>query len=489
MAPRPGTQVQVLTSPPPRSAPTDTGSWFVVGLTDQGRVDKPIQIKSMSDFTRLLGGRVAYSSFYDSLDVFFREGGSSAWVSRVVGPAATKATRNLVDNVAAVSLVVNAIGPGAYASAGTTAIRVAVIAATAGGVYQIQVYDSLNNILETSGDLTTQQDAVTWSQQSQYVSIVLGASSLVPVVAGANVIGTLTGGTDDRASIVDAQWLAALNRFTKDQGPGNVSAPGRTTDVGHTQLADHAKANNRVAILDAPDTPTQATVTTSATNAKTTGAGQYAAMFWPWVQVPGVVAGTFRTVPPSALVAGKCAAVDPIYGAGTPAAGDLGVSKFGTDLSQPGIDDITRDALNTAGVNDIRLLYNAVTVYGWRSLADPINNPYWVPLSTVRYLMSLAARALDAGQRFVFDVIDGQGHTISAYQGALVALCQADWNAGLIYGLTPGEAFNVDTGPAINTLTVLQGGELRAAISVRPSPFAELVTIQIINVPITQAVA
>lgn len=489
MAPRPGTQVQVLTSPPPRSAPADTGNWFVVGLTDQGRVDKPIQIKSMSDFTRLLGARVAYSVLYDALDVFFREGGSSAWVSRVVGPAASKATRNLVDNVAATSLVVTAIGPGAYASTGTTAIRVAVIAAVAGGVYQIQVYDSLNNILETSGDLTTQQDAVTWSQQSQYVTITLGGSALVPVVAGANVIGTLTGGADDRASIVDAQWLAALGRFTKELGPGNVSAPGRTTDVGHTQLADHAKANNRVAILDAPDTPTTATITTSATNAKTTGAGQYAGIFWPWTQVPGVVAGTSRTVPPCALVAGRCAAVDPQYGAGTPAAGDLGYSRFATDLSQAGVDDTTRDTLNTAGVNVIRMLNGSAVIYGWRSLADPINNPYWVPLGTVRYLMSLAARCLDAGQRFVFDVIDGQGHTISAYQGALVALCQADWVQGLIYGGTPGEAFNVDTGPGINTQTVLAGNELRAAVSVRPSPFAELVTIQIVNVPITQAVA
>jgi len=202
-----------------------------------------------------------------------------------------------------------------------------------------------------------------------------------------------------------------------------------------------------------------------------------------------MVAGTQRTVPPSALAAGKCAQVDPVYGPGTPAAGVKGVSSFATDTSQPDWDDTTRDTLNTDGVDVIRVLNGAVTIYGWRSLADPINNPDWVPLGTVRYLMGLAARAFSVGQEFVFAPIDGQGHTISAYQGALVALCLADWNAGEIYGQTSSDAFNVDTGPAVNTPTVLAGNELRAVISVRPSPMAELVTIQIVNTPITQAVA
>lgn len=482
---RPSVQVQVLTTPPPRSAPTDTGVWFVTGLADQGRVDRPILVQSMSDFTRQLGARVSYSVLYDALDTFFHEGGSQAYVSRVVGPAAVVATKNLVDNAAGVSLVVKALGPGAYGNS----IKVAVVAATAGGVYKIQVYDVNNVLLEDSGDLTTQADAVSWSQNSQYVTITLGATALVPVVGGANAIAALATGTDDRANITDAQWLAALTRFTKDLGPGGVSAPGRTTDAGHTQLSDHASVNNRVALLDAPDTATQATLVTSATGGKSTGTGQYAAMFAPWLVVPGLVPGTTRTVPPSALAAGRMAASDASAGPGVPAAGDRGVSQFGIAVSQPAWDDITRDALNSAGVNVIRMLFGAPTIYGYRSLADPVTNPYWVPFGTVRYLMGLAARAWAVGHQFVFDQIDGQGHTISAYQGALVSLCQADWIAGEIYGATPDLAFNVDTGPAINTPAVLAGNELRAAISVRPAPMAELVTIMIVNVPITQGVS
>lgn len=347
---RPGVQIQTLTAPPPRSAPTDTGVWFPVGFADQGRTDAPIYVTSMSDVVRLLGARSATNAtLYDSLELFFREGGSAAWVGRVVGPGAVIASRNLVDNAAAVSLIVKAIGPGTYGNL----IKVAVVAATAGGVYKIQVYDNANTLLEDSGDLTTQLDAQAWSQNSAYVRITVGASALTPVVAGANVIGALTGGTADQVNAVDANWLAALNLFTKDLGPGNVSAPGQTTTTRYTQLTAHAAANNRTAFLDGPDTPTSATLQTSATNAKSGGNGQYAAMFAPWVITPGVsgVAGTSRTIPPSALAAGRAAATDPIKGPGVPAAGfPFGQSRFATSLSQPGWDDTTRDALNTAGV-------------------------------------------------------------------------------------------------------------------------------------------
>ena len=478
---RPGTQVVQLTVAPPRSAPTNTGVWFAVGLCDQGPSNAPVFIQSMTDFTRLLGARVSYSIMYDALNVFFREGGSQAYVGRVVGPAAAKATTNLNDAGAAVSLVVSALGPGAYGN------NLKVGVTVTGGTYVIQVSDISNNILEQSPTLTTQADGVTYGETSQYITIALGASSNPPTT---KALTAMTGGNDDRGNVTDAQWAAALALFSKDLGPGNVSAPGRTTDLGHTQLADHAAANNRCAILDSPDTPTQATVTASATAAKATGNGQYAAFFWPWIKGPGVVAGTTSVVPPCALVAGRSSAVDASVGPAEPAAGLAnGVSSWAVDVSQPAIDDNTRQTWNTQGINVVRDIYGAPTIYGWRSLADPVNNPYWVPLGTGRYLMGLAARAAAVGEQYVFDMIDGQGHTIAAYGGALTSLVMADWNAGEIYGATSDQAFNVDVGPAVNTPAVLANNELRAVIAVRPSPMAELVTIEIVNTPITQAVA
>lgn len=478
MANRPGTQVILQTAPPPRSAPTDTGVWFVVGLCDMGPVDTPIEIRSLDEFVTKCGSRVSYGLLYDALDVFFREGGTHAYVGRVVGPAAVKASKALNDSGAAVSLNVSAIGPGtAY-----NAYKVGVQVGTSGGTYQLFVTDASNVVLETSPDLTTQDDAVQWARAySNYIRVTLGASANQPAVAAA---AALVGGTDDRISITDAQWATALALFTRDLGPGQVSAPGQTVSARHLQLLSHAQNYTRVAILDAPDTITTATLTALATTDKASGTGQYGAIFGPWLVVPGVAVGTFRTVPPSPLVAGAIARNDAVYGPNSPAAGDKGRSRFAVQLSQAGWDDTTRNTLNTAGVNVIRNIYGDVMIYGWRSLADPLNNKGWLDLSNVRVLMAIEADANVIGQQFVFALLDGQGHTLSAYGGALTAMLQGYWEGDQLYGATAGEAFSVDVGPQVNTPTTVANNELRAMLAVRPSPMAELVTIIVVNVPV-----
>lgn len=473
---RPGVQIQVQTAPQPQSAPTDSGVAFVVGLTDQGALG-PTLVKSLTDFTTKCGARVTYSVVYDAMDAFFREGGNAAYISRVVGPAAVSSSRNLM-KAAAVSLIVTAIGPGSWGDR----ISVAVLAGTVSG-YRLQVsFDAI--VQETSRDLITQADAVAWSIDSDFVRVAIGAGSGAPDILAATA---LAGGNDDRNNIIDAQWLTALNRFDKGLGPGQVLAPGRTTDPGHQQLCDHAYNFGRVALLDLPDTNAKATLKTSVTAAKT-GNEEYGAAFAPWIIIPGVIAGTTRTVPPSGSVAGAIARVDANDNPNTPAAGDRGQLQFAAGLSQVAWIDADREELNGAGVNVIRGMFNGYRIYGWRSMADPVTLQAWLDFSNVRYIQWLASRCYVVGERYVFEPIDGQGHTISDYGAELTALVQADYDAGMIYGTTAGEAFNVDVGGTVNTLETISNGELRAVVAVRPSPFAELVSILIVNVPVASSV-
>jgi len=475
---RPGTQVVVKSAPSPRGAPIDTGVWFIAGLSDAGPTGTPIVINNTGDADTKLGGRVTYSSLWDALDCFFREGGNTAMVSRVVGPAAVKASTTLPDAGAAVSLNVTALGPGAYYNN----IKVAVLAGLASG-YRIQILDANNNQLEITADLITQQDAVTWSQYSGYVRITLGASSNVPAVAAAK---NLTGGADDRNNIVDAQWATALAVFTKDIGSGQVSAPGATTAARHAQLISHAAANNRIAILDLPDSSSSSTLLSAV---QADGFSRYSAAFAPWLVVPGVVTGTTRVVPPSPFVAARISATDATYGSGTPAAGVKGSLSFPTALSQPGWDATTRDQMNTGRVNVIRQFGDGARIYGWRSMADPTNDPDWVNLGVPRVIMSIVADALLISEVYVFSVLDGQGHTIAAFGGALNGELLTYYRQGLIYGASASDAFYVDVGPGVNTPASLANNELKAHISVRCSPDAELVTVEIVNVPITGEVS
>jgi phage tail sheath protein FI len=337
-------------------------------------------------------------------------------------------------------------------------------------------------VLEDSGDLADQNAAVNWSQFSQYVRITLGATALNPALLAA---AALSAGTDDRTNIVDAQWATALALFTADLGPGQVSGPGRTTDVGHTQLTAHALANNRVAIMDGPNTSTVATLQASAVASRS----RFGAMFAPWVVIPGIVIGSTRTVPPCALVAGLIARNDPSLGTNRPSAGNAGVALFASDLSQLGWDDASRQTLNSSGVNVIRDIFGQIRVYGWRSTVDGNADPSWIDFGNSRLYMLLATELDQVGENFVFEEIDGQnGKTIAAFHDALAGVLLEHFTTGELFGSTANEAFLVDTGPVVNSLVNIANLELHADCHVKMSPFAEYVPIRVIKRQVTEAI-
>lgn len=478
MSVRPGTAITLRTTPPVRSAPTDTGVWFVTGLSDKGPLTPQI-VESMADFERIFGLRQSYSVLYDALDLFFHEGGRRVQVSRVVGPAAVSAFKNLLDGVAAISLIVTAIGPGAWGNN----LKAAVLAPLVAG-YRIQIQDSGGVPLETSPDLADQQAAVNWAKSSQYVRITIGASALVPVAAAGAALAT---GNDDRLNITDTQWLNALNLFTADLGPGQVSAPGRTSDTGHQQLMSHADTNNRTAILDLPDTATSATLLASVSTARST-LGKRGGAFAPWVIMPGVTVGTTRVVPPSGFVAAACARIDVEENPNVPAAGAQGVAQYAFDVSQLPWDGPTRNSLNSGGVNVIRDVFGFPRIYGWRSMVDPIAEPNWISLGNSRLYMAIAALAGNIAEVYVMKEIDGQGMTISAFGGALKGMLIPFYNEGALYGENPDDAFFVDVGSQVNTLARIAANELHAVLSLRMSPFAEWVQIEIVKVGVTESV-
>jgi phage tail sheath protein FI len=434
----------------------------------------------MADYERIFGQRVSYSVLYDALDVYFREGGNRAYVSRVVGPSAVVASHNLMDGSAAIALTAKAQGPGASGNA----LKVGVRAGSAGGTFVIFIQDGTGTEVETSPDLADNPSAVVWSQGSSYITLTLGVSANDPAVAAA---AALTGGSDDRTNITDADWLKGLTNTSVDLGIGQISAPGRTSDIGHQQLLSHADDNRRIAILDAPDTGIQGTLTAAAASART-GDQRFGGMFWPWLIVPGVVAGTNRTVPPSALVAGKLSANDSAgLGANSPAAGVNGISAYAVGLTQdPNLLD--RETLNEGGVDVIRQLYGTIRVYGWRTLVDANADPNWVDLGNSRLYMAIAGEGAAIGEQFLFSKIDGTGATIGAFNGALAAMLARYYQNGDLYGDSATDAFFVDTGDSVNTPETMAANELHAVLNVRMSPFAEFVEIEIYKHAIIEGV-
>jgi len=476
---RPGTLVTIRETPVPRSAPTDTGTWFVAGQTERGLVT-PQAVGSMADYTRIFGARVSYGMLYDALEAFFREGGRKAYVARTVGPAATTGFLNLMDNAAAISLRADALGPGAFSSS----ITVQVSAGVAGGTFVLTVRES-GVVKEVSPDLVDQAAAIAWAQYSNYIRLSLGASALDPQVAAATA---LSAGTDDRANILDAHYETSLNRFSRDLGPGQVSIPGRTTTQSYTDLLEHANANMRVALLDAADTATQATLLAAVATLRGVN-GRFAGYFWPWVRIPGLTSGTTRTVPPSAFVAGKAAASDVSNSPNRAIAGRFGELTSAVSLSQDNPLDSERTTLNDAGVNVIKPLAGGFRIYGFRSLCDPIADPRWKALGGARLIMAFDARAQVIMENYVFEEIDGQGRMFARLDGELTDLANEYYIAGSLYGRTPAEAYNIDTGPSVNTPATIDALEIHALAALRISPMGEFVQLELVRVSVSEEVA
>jgi hypothetical protein len=170
-----------------------------------------------------------------------------------------------------------------------------------------------------------------------------------------------------------------------------------------------------------------------------------------------------------------------------PAAGARGHSRYALSAKYD-FTDPDRETLNEGGVNIARNMFNGVRTYGYRTLVDPVEEPQWVQLNATRMIMAIKAEAEDIAEGFVFENIDGRGATIGAFYGSLVGMLVPYYERGALYGRSPQEAFAVDVGGQVNTPTTIADGQINAVISVRTSPFGELIQIYIVKRPLPEFV-
>ncbi len=478
---RPGVNVSSLAVTSQSDSFTDTGTFFASGVTEMGPT-APTLVRSMNEFTQTFGTRQSYAaSMWDAADMFFRHGGFRLYVGRQVGPTPVLATLTLNDQAGTPvpTLRVDAVSYGAWGDN----LTVAVTTGSAPDTFVLTfAYNGVT--VEVTPDLATPAAAASWSQTSRYVRITdLASATTAPDNNPANLVATnLAGGADDHTNITNTQISASIASFDPDLGPGQVSVPGNTVSAVHLIVHNHAEANNRQAILDAPNTASVPSLIAAASAVRTAvDSPEYSAMFGPWLVVPGVTAGTTRTVAPSGVVAGLMAKQDAILSPNKPAAGNSGVSSYVLNLAQI-ISAADAQTLNDNSVNLFRVKMGTIRLYGYRTLALT----GWVQLSNQRLRMLITAESLIIGEEYIFDAIDGNGLVLASFQGALKGILQSHFLAGDLFGVTPADAYVVDVA-SCNTPTTLANGELHAVLTVRMSPFAETVDIEIINVPITQS--
>lgn len=287
-------------------------------------------------------------------------------------------------------------------------------------------------------------------------------------------------------------YADSLALFPPDLGPGQVSIIGPTNDAAlYTAVLAHAKANNRVALLDVNDNLDVAALTALGTAARALGDAEYGGVFGPWVTIPapsGVIGGSARQVPASPVVAALIARADAEGNPNRAAAGRDFPLQYATDFDID-VNKADREAMLDAGVNTFATIFGVLEMYGFQTpIAQSTDQPYW-QLNCSRARMWLKAKAAAAGEAYVFRTIDGKGKLAAGLKGALDDICLQLYGADGLFGETPQEAFSVEVGAAINTEGSIAQGELHAVMEARLSQHAKAVLIDLVTIPVTGEVS
>jgi hypothetical protein len=492
MASMAGPGVTVTTSTRPSTSSrltTRSGTYFVAGLTERGPVDRVVEIRSIADYERRLGRRVTYGTLHDDLTTFFAEGGQRAYVARVVGAGAAAATVTLTgtDGAATVNVLdVTAVDPGGWGND----IAIEVRAGDDAGTFTLVVtYETTTETFRNLADAAAAAAALANSTLVRGTD--LGAT-VDPDIQGPTA---LAGGTDDRATVVAADYVAALNeRASADLGDGAVAIPGQTAGTVGAGLLVHAKNTRRIALL-AVAADASATDATNAAGALIgTDGSEHGGVFWPHVVVPDG-AGDTRTISPEGFVAGRRAQAHETVGAWQAPAGVIhGRARHAVSIAAD-VDGETGSTLDDGHVSAIRLLASGdgpkrPTLYGWRSLSDDETN--FFHLKSRDLINRIAVGGKDLLEQYVFRTIDGRGQLTAEAKGALIGFIEPVRAAGGIYErvedgelIDPG--YTVDTGPGINPPEVVASGTIKARLAVRPSPTAQLIEFDIVQVGVADA--
>jgi len=478
--------VGVVISTALRTGPTnptgpESSAWFVAGVTEKGPVEGDISpVYNISEYENVWGPRGdASGTLYDQAMTFFAEGGSTLYVARAVGPAATSSSVTLknTNTTPQDALKVEAISPGAW---GQT-LKFEVLAGGLAGTMGARVLSG-TTVVETYANKATVAALAVALGSSRYVkATLLGAAN--PDADLATGSFALVGGDGDEDAVGVSDILAALDRFGEDYGPGAASVPGYSADLVATSLASHCRNTNRVGIV-AGEAGASKTELGNLAGQVATGA-EYFGLFAPWVIIPD--GSATRTISPEGYVAGvrsRAFAIEDAFW--QVPAGQRANARFilGTEVDYD-LADIN-DLADNYRVSGIITRRSQVYLYQYRSLST--NEEQWELLSSRDTINGLVGRLSAALEPFVWEVIDGKHQLESAVTGAMVGVLQPISDQNGLYAEYDADGGQIHPGyvvSATSTPDQLGHNVIAAKAAVKLSPFAGLIEIELVKASFT----
>jgi phage tail sheath protein FI len=276
------------------------------------------------------------------------------------------------------------------------------------------------------------------------------------------------------ANLADIQ--AALLKFEAIDEIAIVAVPGAQDGGVQDAVASHCRSmKDRFAILDGQNVDTFAT---AADIQKDADNNNYAALYYPWIQVfdPVTVKEPNKGIinaPPSGHMAGIYARVDAERGVHKAPANEPVVGALGLRVQ---ISKNQQDLLNPGGINVIRNLNGALRVWGARTLGGNLNGEF--KYINVRRLMLFLEESIDEGTQFV--VFEPNNPALwQRIVRSVTAFLTNVWRSGALFGLTPEQAFYVKCDETTNPPDVRELGQVVTEIGVAIVKPAEFVIFRI----------
>lgn len=483
---------------PIEGVPTSTAGFL--GEAERGRT-RPKLVTSWLDYQRNFGGFFGDDKYLPyAVNSFFENGGSQCYISRIVNDADGAATEAFGD------LTVNAIGPGewgntvyAVTSAGSTRVPDGAGGDTPKG-FRLRVFywrappadldpaDPESRELhrpdheEDFDDLELEENSANyWDKRVNH-----GGSKLVEIeVADTATLGDippeskyLAGGVTNAVTDPDysganlppddRRGLSALELSDYDD-IAILYAPAVSDDVAMAVISHCENNRYRFAILDAPvsaNDPGNLNPRTTLTDT------QYAAFYYPWIEIASPVTGARKLIPPGGAMAGIYARSDNERGVWKAPANEV---IRGALRLQHQIDTNIQKTLNPRGVNALRRFPGrGRRVWGARTLSS---NSLWKYIN-VRRLFIFIERSIYLGTQWVvFEPNDDR--LWARVRQTITAFLRTQWREGALMGLKEEDAFFVKADRETMTDDDIANGRLIVVIGIAPVRPAEFVIFRI----------
>ncbi|NEA19875.1 phage tail sheath family protein [Streptomyces halstedii] len=282
----------------------------------------------------------------------------------------------------------------------------------------------------------------------------------------------------DAAARTGFAGLEAIDEITMVAVPDLMSAYRRgdldAEGVKTVQLAviSHCEQmGDRVAVLDTPPSMNAQRVRTWR-NEDTGFDSRYATVYYPWVKVFDPASGRNAMVPPSGHVAGVWARSDAERGVHKAPANE--VIRGAVDLELR-LSKGEQDLLNPIGVNCVRAFPGrGIRIWGARTLSS---DPAWRYLNVRRLFNYLEESILLGTQWVVFEPNDDR--LWSSIRRNVTAFLTEEWRRGALFGRTAEEAFYVKCDRQNNSQESIDLGRVVCEIGVAPVKPAEFVVFRL----------